>query len=421
MRGLIALLVGLSLGLGREPAFAWARAGHEVVALIAERLISPETQAKVRQLLAKGGDKDLVSVACWADEVVLASRGEGPLSGNPEAQEFNTKFPKSRTWHFINLPLGTVSFEEVSKFTSPDDIVHAIGRSIQVLESPEADPQGLTKGQALRLLVHLVGDIHQPLHCGTGFYKMIGPDAAQLITYPEEAFGHPTDRGGNLLFYGTNPTDQLHALWDAVIVAKIDGTVGYEALGNFLLQDDFHRQMTETPGDYHHWAEAWAIESVRIATLAYLGIAFENAAFDTNNNLVRIGIKLPVHYLETNRAYARLQLTKAGVRLAQLLDNITWQNAAEPVAADAKHGGGQERVPQAGQTLQAASDRLRKEQCSANPAEMPPNPAHVVLPGQARQMKHDLLPAREKPSIRYDWPLAARDDGWSGLNIHTTR
>lgn len=351
MRGLIALLVGLSLGWGRETAFAWAREGHEVVALIAERLISPETQAKVRQLLAKSGDKDLVSVACWADEVVLASRGEGPLSGDPEAQKFNTKFPKSRTWHFINLPLGTTSFAEATEFTSPDDIVQAIARCLQVLESPEADPHGLTKGQALRLLVHFVGDIHQPLHCGTGFYKMIGANAAQLVTYPEEAFGNPTDRGGNLLFYGTNPTDQLHALWDAVIVEKIDGTAGYEALADFLLQDGQHRQMTKTPGDYHHWAEAWAIESVRIATLAYLGIAFEKVAFDISNHLVRIDIKLPVHYLETNQAYARLQLTRAGIRLAQLLDSIKWPATAEPVGPDGERGGVKEGAARARPTL----------------------------------------------------------------------
>jgi hypothetical protein len=87
--------------------------------MIAEQLVSPATQSKVRELLAKGGD--LVSIASRADEVILAAHNEGPLRGNQEAIEFNKKFPNSGMWHFVNLPLGTVSYEQASKFTSSDD------------------------------------------------------------------------------------------------------------------------------------------------------------------------------------------------------------------------------------------------------------------------------------------------------------
>jgi S1/P1 Nuclease len=325
VRTLVALLLGLVvLGAGREKAFGWAREGHEAVALIAQRLISPGTDSKIAQLLKKGGDKDLVSVACWADEVVLAARGEGPLSADAETQDFNRKFPNNRTWHFINLPLGVMSDEEARKFTSPDDIVHAIARCIQVLESPLTDAHEFTKVQALRLLVHLVADVHQPLHCGTGFYRTDGTDTAELITYPGEAFGKPSDRGGNLLFYGTNPTEQLHALWDTVIVQKIDNTPDDQTLADFLLKNGRPQEIAMTSGDYHDWALAWAVESVRIATLAYLAIAFEKAEFNADKQLIRINIRLPINYLEANQTYTRLQLTKAGVRLAQLLDSIKW-------------------------------------------------------------------------------------------------
>jgi hypothetical protein len=75
-----------------------------------------------------------------------------------------------------------------------------------VLESPTAQPEEFTKVQALRLLVHFVADIHQPLHCGTGYYSLDGSGAAQLITSPTQAFGKPNDRGGNLLFFGANAT-----------------------------------------------------------------------------------------------------------------------------------------------------------------------------------------------------------------------
>ena len=231
------MLMGLGfLGSLAASAFAWAREGHEVIAMIAERLISPDTRAKVKQLLAEGGDEDLVSIACWADELVLAARGEGPLNEAAEAQEFNRKFPNNRTWHFINLPLGTLSFAEARKFTSSENIAQAISRCVQVLESPVASPQEFTKVQALRLLVHFVGDVHQPLHCGTGYYGVQRPGMVELITYPGEAIGKTNDRGGNLLFYGTTPTEQLHAFWDAVIVAAIDDAPDYKALADYLLQ-----------------------------------------------------------------------------------------------------------------------------------------------------------------------------------------
>ena len=87
MRSFFVFLLGLAFVLlWSEKGFAWGRQGHEVVAMIAERRISPDTRAKVNQLLAEGGDKTLVSVACWADDVVLAARGEGPLTENAEAQ-----------------------------------------------------------------------------------------------------------------------------------------------------------------------------------------------------------------------------------------------------------------------------------------------------------------------------------------------
>jgi hypothetical protein len=127
---------------------------------------------------------------------------------------------------------------------------------------------------------------------------------AELITYPGEAFGKPNDRGGNLLFCGTNPTEQLHAFWDNVIVEAIQNTAEPEPLAGFLLKNSRAENMTKTPGDFHGWAEVWMIESVRIATLAYLAIVFQRAEVDADNNLLRIDIKLPLNYLGANRVYA---------------------------------------------------------------------------------------------------------------------
>jgi hypothetical protein len=324
MKGLVWIAAGFAIFvLLRERSLAWGQEGHAAVAAIAQRLISQTTQRRVQELLAKGGDKDLVATAVWADQVIIASHDEGPLRDNQEAMEFNRKFPKSGRWHYVDLPLGAISYDQVSSFTRPDDVIHSISRCIRVLESPAPEPETFTRVQALRLLVHFVGDIHQPLHCGAGFYSFAG--GGGLITAPVEAFGKPNDRGGNLLFYGANATEQLHALWDRVLVEKVDNSIDYQVLADFLSKSYVPQEMAKTPGDYHHWAETWAIESVRVAALAYRGIAFGMPEFDTNKQLVRFNITLPANYLETNRVYAAEQLARAGVRLAQLLDSVNWQ------------------------------------------------------------------------------------------------
>ena len=78
-------------------------------------------------------------------------------------------------------------------------------------------------------------------------------------------------------------------------------------------------------GEYHEWAKSWAIDSVRIAALAYRGINFGTADLADDGHLLRIEISLPPGYQEINKARAALQLARAGVHLAQLLDSVNWQ------------------------------------------------------------------------------------------------
>ena len=205
-------------------------------------------------------------------------------------------------------------------------MVHAISHCIEVLESPVPDkgPAEITKVEALRLLVHFVGDIHQPLHCGTGFYQFSAGGAVHLITDPQTADGKPNDRGGNLLFYGQEATDQLHALWDRVLVEKVDSTMDYRMLADFLTANYVPKDIPRTEGDYHKWAERWAIESVEVAKLAYQGVTCGIAEFGVGQQVKRIPITLAKNYIEINKPRAAAQMTRAGAHLAQLLDNIRW-------------------------------------------------------------------------------------------------
>ena len=304
-----------------ELLFAWGAEGHRVIGALAQELISPETQVKVQQLLKECGDRDLASASTWADEV-----RQNPHLDRPRPQDaeiFNRQFPDNASWHFVNLPLGTTSFEEAARFIhGKNDIIDAIERCIAVLEAAESISGEPSRTEAFRLLVHLVGDIHQPLHCGTGFYRISDTEPPVLVTNPEEAVGLPNDRGGNDLFYG--PKEELHALWDFGLVGDIADTFDFQSLESLLKEEYLRLSWPVTAGDYHRWAETWALESVKIACAAYTGIRFNSVETMGDPNSLWISITLPADYEKKNTSVAAQQLTKAAVRLAQLLDRIRW-------------------------------------------------------------------------------------------------
>ena len=299
---------------------AWGSLGHSTIAAIAEKHLSSATQSHIAAILAAGHDADLPSIANWADDVRAAASGRGPLSDDPEARAFNTKFPTNALWHFIDLPLGTEDYRQYPAFTSVNDVVHAIKRCVAVLETSENKPDDFTKPQALRLLVHFVGDIHQPLHCGTGFYDLSDLAHPVLITDPRLCGGKPNDRGGNDLFFGTDPNQELHALWDEALVFAIRNSADYRPLADWL---ESTGSVGPTSGDYRTWPEQWAIDSVQQARKAYRNIEFGAATVDERR--LRITVRLPSGYIDENRSLAAIQLAKAGLHLAQLLNSIAWR------------------------------------------------------------------------------------------------
>ena len=127
------------------------------------------------------------------------------------------------------------------------------------------------------------------------------------------------------MFFGPNASDQLHALWDKVLVEEVDDSFDYRVLADFLRQSYLQNEIPRTPGDYHEWARIWAIDSVKVAALAYEGIKFGAAEFGPDGRLSRIEISLSPTYNEGNRLRAAMQLARAGAHLAQLLDSINWR------------------------------------------------------------------------------------------------
>ena len=197
------LLACAALIFPASHALAYSAQGHKTVAKVAQERLNAKARTGIRKIL---GSTDLVSVAMWPDELKQAKKKKGPLKNDPEAKRFNKKFPGNGGWHFVNLPLDTSSYKLNGPFSKPDDIVHIIEECIRVLEGSSIR---FTKLQALRFLVHLVGDIHQPLHVGCGYYLFDDQNMARLVTNPAEALELTHDTGGNILFFG--PKQQMHS------------------------------------------------------------------------------------------------------------------------------------------------------------------------------------------------------------------
>lgn len=157
------------------PSLAWGKLGHEVIASMSYELLTPSAKASVDRLLAQESGITLASIANWADE---------------------HRDPITAKWHYVNLPRGDCTYNAERDCPSGDCVVNALNDQLSVLKSAAPDA---TRLLALKYVVHLMADIHQPLHAG-----------------------HADDRGGNqyqlsVVMQGTN----LHAFWDYGMLALV--------------------------------------------------------------------------------------------------------------------------------------------------------------------------------------------------------
>lgn len=257
----------------------------------------------------------------WPDELKQAKKKKVPLKNDPEAKKFNIDFPKNGGWHFVNFPLGSASYQLNGPFSRQDDIVHIIEECVKVLEG---NSTRFTKRQALRFLVHLVGDIHQPLHVGCGYFQFDDENNALLVTDPAAASGLTHDTGGNVLFF--DRSKQLHSFWDSTLVERVAGNKSVNTLADLLGgKVDNPAPAWKTLGNYHLWARLWATDSVVQSREAYRGLSFRQALFEDEDRLLEIETTLPSNYGDKNEGRATEQLAKAGFHLKELLNNIKWK------------------------------------------------------------------------------------------------
>lgn len=206
MRPLVLAAAALALASG--PARAWSVHGHQIVALIAEDKLkreSPEALAWVNSLLRLGwvqsdpsyGPPTMRSVSACADQVrygVTSCSGLQLQVADPKA---------TAPWHFVNIPISDPQ-PDVEKYCQGSCVVDQVKAELAALKEPATTPA--QKQTALVFMIHLVGDMHQPLHCAYGIY----PDKRTKIPGP--------DYGGNeeMITFENAPLS-LHALWDHLI------------------------------------------------------------------------------------------------------------------------------------------------------------------------------------------------------------
>lgn len=236
--------------------FYWGKTGHRVVGELAEQNIKRSTLRKIDKLL---DGQSLALVANFGDDI----------KSDPRFREFGP-------WHYVNIEPGKKYGDDTP--SKRGDIVSGIQKCIAVVQDENASKED--RAFFLKLLVHFMGDLHQPMHVG----------------YPE-------DRGGNdIQLRWFNKGTNLHRLWDTDMIEFYD--MSFTELSENLPVLDKKEKERITQGELLDWVA----DSQLVAKQVYQS--------------VEVGEKLGYSYMYEHFDTVKIQLQKAGLRLAKLLDEI---------------------------------------------------------------------------------------------------
>lgn len=252
------VLIAAGLALVSGPAFAWGQNGHRVTGAIAEQHLTTSAREQIRALL---GPESLAEASTWADEMRSDPAPFWQTTANP--------------FHYVTVPTGRTY---VQAGAPPEgDAVTALTRFRATLSEPRASLA--EKQLALRFIVHIVGDLHQPLHAGNG-----------------------SDRGGNdhkVTFAGEQTN--LHSVWDTGLVEQQN--LSYSEMAAWL-------GSKITPEMAASWNTAdplvWISESAAIRDQIY----------------PPAGSRISYEYSYQHLPTVKRRLQQAGVRIAAYLNAI---------------------------------------------------------------------------------------------------
>ena len=332
MKKLTSLLVSFCFVLSFvNVGFAWGPDGHKTVGNIASMRINQHTREKIRLILKS--HETLGGIANWADTVKTRM-------GSHDADADTDAFLQDRVhndgngnWHFDDLPLGCTSYDTCNGFTPEDDVVHLINACISVLQNTPDPNHPMSRRNALRMLVHLVGDLHQPLHVGSGYVNENGPNNTIVIVRDPNlvSTSTPSDRGGNALIIDGHKKN-LHSLWDGDLVHSLMAQKNKPtafALAQWLRNNVTPAANWNAQGPIDTWASQWATDSLKTSgnkTFATVRITGKRIVTTTSHGQTVTktvyDIRRSNNYNNNNVPVVRDQLAKGGFRLAKLLDSI---------------------------------------------------------------------------------------------------
>lgn len=239
---------------------SWGITGHRTIAKIAENHLTERANTAVKNIL---GTEEVPLVSTFADEI-----------------RYESKYKNTDSWHYVNLPLGLdyAAFTNCFKEDTSLNVYKALIYNLKELRSSTNNKED--KSFALKMVIHLVGDLHQPMHVSRA-----------------------EDLGGNkikLKFQGKETN--LHSLWDSGLI-EYNGFTFTEmatALDNVTADNVKKWQSDEVM--------KWLYESYLISTQLYTE--------------VKDGQELDYTYYPKHAEIYKIQVQKAGIRLAGLLNEV---------------------------------------------------------------------------------------------------
>lgn len=256
MKKMLLLVSFLIVQIGLANDMEWSKTGHRVTGEVAEKYLSRKAKKAIDKLL---NGQTLADVSTFGDEI-----------------KADRKFREFSPWHYVNFP-SDKKYTDVAP--SPDgDIVMGIEKSIAIIKDKSSSLKD--KQFYLKLLVHLIGDLHQPMHVG-----------------------RKEDKGGNdiqVQWFGRG--SNLHRVWDSNMID--DFGMGYTELTATLPRISKEQVKFLQRGDVYTWVE----ESQELANKVY--------------ESVQVGEKIGYRYSYDWWSTVEDQLQKGGIRLAAVLNAI---------------------------------------------------------------------------------------------------
>ena len=190
----LAVVLGLVVA---APVIAWSALGHKLVGELAQRHLTPAANAEVARLLAGEPDPTLAGVATWADTM---------RDNDPD------RFKQTSRWHYVNLSSDSCRYAPERDCKDGQCVIAAIDAQRAILADRSQPLEA--RRDALKFLVHLVGDVHQPMHANARNDQGGNKYQISLRTDIEpEAYARDRYVGGVM---GTN----LHSVWDYYVLAE---------------------------------------------------------------------------------------------------------------------------------------------------------------------------------------------------------